>query len=148
MSFGLFKRAYHLQAELLWCGDVMGLCQMCLLLMGNACGLQLFDDGFVSFGCCKSCVTLKFQDKSHLILNIIQVSDPKLNTLIACLAEGDGPEFGHLPDFFSFISPSPKFGSISASLISSPIAFKLHPSTDMGRTGVPPSVVTRCSAWW
>ena len=28
----------------------------------------------------------------------------------ACLAEGDGPGFGHLPDFFSLFSPSPWFG--------------------------------------
>ena len=33
-----------------------------------------------------------------------------LQTFTPCLAEGDGPGFGHLPDFFSLFSPSPWFG--------------------------------------
>ena len=54
-----------------------------------------------------------------------KVKNPK--TLTACLAFGDGPEFGHLPDLVSRDAPSPGFGKFFISLISSPITFEIHP---------------------
>ena len=48
MTLGLLTRAYRLPAQFLWRGDVVGLCEMCLVFMGHACGLQLHDDGFMS----------------------------------------------------------------------------------------------------
>ncbi|PSR96922.1 capsid protein [Actinidia chinensis var. chinensis] len=70
-----------------------------------------------------------------------------LSSITACLALGDDPGVG----FLLISSPSeptfPVFGIIFLSLISSPMAFELPPQVDMGRTGLPPSMATRSSAW-
>ena len=42
----------------------------------------------------------------------------------------------------------PGLATISLSLISSPIGLQIQPQPEMARTGLPPSVVTRSSAWW
>ncbi|GFY95912.1 hypothetical protein Acr_11g0002440 [Actinidia rufa] len=71
-----------------------------------------------------------------------------LSTLAPCLAEGNGPGFGHLLDFFSPFSPSPWF-SYHFSLPDFSIDRTSNPSTaGDGRTGVTPIRGHAASAWW
>ena len=59
-------------------------------------------------------------------------------TLTGCLASGDGPGFGHLPDLVSLLCPSSGFGLQFCLPDFSSNGFQIPPQPDISRTGVTP----------